>query len=58
MSRSANFTVTLADRVSAAETALKLEASTPKIAVAMRPRRLVKPVEGFMVVSWISMKAD
>jgi hypothetical protein len=53
MLRSAYFTVTLAELGSAAETALKLEASAPKIAVAIRPRRPVQGVEVFMVVSWI-----
>jgi hypothetical protein len=37
---------------SAAETALKLQASAPKIAVAIRPRRPVERDELFMVVSW------
>ena len=50
MLRSAYFTVTLAELGSAAETALKLEASAPKIAVAIRPRRPVEGVEVFMVV--------
>jgi hypothetical protein len=38
---------------SATETELKLEASAPKIAVAIRPRRPVEGVEVFMVLSWI-----
>src|SRR5689334_20346621 len=38
---------------SAAETALKLEASTPKTAVAIRLRRPVEWVEVFMVVSCV-----
>jgi hypothetical protein len=51
--RSAYFTVTLAELGSAAEAALKLEASVPKIAVAIRPRRPAEGVEVFIVVSWI-----
>jgi hypothetical protein len=43
----------LAELGSAAETALKLEASAPKIAVAIRPRRPMEGDEVFMVVSWI-----
>src|SRR6267142_446203 len=43
----------LAELGSAAETALKVEASVPKIAVAIRPRRPVEGDEVFMVVSWI-----
>jgi hypothetical protein len=53
MLRSANFTLTLAELGSAAETALKLAARAPKIVVAMRPRRSVEAVEVFMVVSCI-----
>jgi hypothetical protein len=54
MLRSAYFTVMLTGLgSSAAETALKLEASAPKIAVAIRPRRPVQGVEVFMVVSWM-----
>src|SRR4029077_7820020 len=53
MLRSANFTLTLAELGSAAETALKLEAKVPKIAAAIRPRRPVEAVEVSMVVSWI-----
>ena len=46
------FTVMLAELAgSAAETALKLEASAPKIAVAIRLRRAVEGVEVFIVVS-------
>jgi len=47
----AEFTVMLAELESAAETALRLEARTPKIALAIG-----RPVEGdgvFKVVSWI-----
>jgi hypothetical protein len=51
MLRSAYFTVTLAELGSAAETALKLEASAPKIAVAIRRQRPVEGVVVFMVVS-------
>ena len=53
MLRSANFTVWLVDLglMSAAETALKLEASAPSIAVAIRPRRPVVAIKVFMVVS-------
>src|SRR5262249_40681512 len=53
MLRSAYFTVTPAEPASAAETALKLEASAPKIAVAIRPRRPMEKVEAFMVISWM-----
>jgi hypothetical protein len=41
----------LAELGSAAETALKLEANAPRIAVAIRPRRPVGRDELFMVVS-------
>jgi hypothetical protein len=41
----------LAELGSAAETALKLEASAPKIAVAIRTRRPVEGDEVLMVVS-------
>jgi hypothetical protein len=51
MSRSAYFTVTLAELGSAAETALKLEARAPKIAVAIRPGRPAETVEVFIVFS-------
>jgi hypothetical protein len=53
MLRSAYFTVTLAELGSAAETALKLEASAQKIAVAIRPRRPVEGIEVLMFVSWM-----
>jgi hypothetical protein len=43
----------LAELGSAAQTALKLEASTTKIAEAIRPRRPMEGDEVFMVVSWI-----
>jgi hypothetical protein len=51
MLRSAYFTLMGAELGSAAETALKLAASAPKIAVAIRPRRPVERDETFMVVS-------
>src|SRR6266702_161206 len=53
MLRSANFTIWLVELglMSAAETALKLEASAPSIAVAIRPRRPVVAIKVFMVVS-------
>jgi hypothetical protein len=51
MLRSAYFTVMLAELGSAAETALKLEASAAKIEVAIRPRRPVEGDEVFIVVS-------
>jgi hypothetical protein len=41
----------LAELESAADTALKLEASAAKIAAAIRPRRPVEGDEVFMVVS-------
>jgi hypothetical protein len=58
MLRSANFTVTLTAPESAAATALKLKARAPKIVVAIRPRRPVKAVEVFMVVSQIVDKGE
>src|ERR1700745_315130 len=58
MLRSAYFTVMLAELGSAAETEQKLEASTPKIAVAIRPRRPLEGDEAFMVVSLMSLKGD
>jgi hypothetical protein len=57
MLRSAYFTVMLAELGSATETALKLEASAPKIAVAIRVRRLVEGVEVFIVVSLCRWRA-
>jgi hypothetical protein len=53
MSRSAYFTVIVAELESAPETVQKLAASATKIAEATRPRRLVDGDEVFMVVSWI-----
>jgi hypothetical protein len=41
----------LAELGSAAETALKLEASVPKMAEAIRPRRPEEEDEAFMFVS-------
>ena len=45
------FTVMPAELGSAAQTALKLETSAPKIAAAIRPRRAVEGVEMFIVIS-------
>jgi hypothetical protein len=51
MLRSAYFTVTLRSPGSAVETALKLEARAPKIALAIRPGKPEEAVEAFMVLS-------
>src|SRR5215471_18469323 len=53
MSRSAYFTVILAELGSAAETAQKLTASATKIPEAIKRRRPVEGDEVLMVVSWI-----
>jgi hypothetical protein len=47
----------LAELGSAAETALKLKARAPKIAVAIRPRRPVEGVEVFIVISQLGFQA-
>ena len=49
--RSANFTVRLSSLGSAALTTQRPRPRKPKIAVAIRPRRPVEMVEGFMIVS-------
>jgi len=57
MSRSAYFTVIVAELGSAAETVQKLAASATKIAEAIKPRRPVEGDEVFMVVSWMGFQA-